>query len=146
MILSTIGKSVLGIAAAAGFAIGAAVSASADDEHLDEVWADAVGNQEPILSDKQFGLLNNLAFQAAATKICGYELNHDDFTTAFVDATTPAPADMTDEEAEEWKTAVVFRLGTVYGVLLTTGNADADSFCANAAEMRDDPEVPHVWQ
>ena len=36
--------------------------------------------QEPILTDKQFAMLNNLAFQAAVTKICdGYELDQNKF-------------------------------------------------------------------
>jgi hypothetical protein len=48
----------------------------ADDNRLDEAWKDAVGDQENILTEKQFAMLNNLAFQAAASKVCdGFELD-----------------------------------------------------------------------
>ena len=33
-----------------------------DDSRLDEAWKDAIGDQENILTDKQFAMLNNLAF------------------------------------------------------------------------------------
>lgn len=137
----------LTLAAAGGLAICVASGAVAQDEHLDEVWADAVGGQEPILTDKQFAMLNNLAFQAAVTKVCdGYALDATKFETGVAEAMTPAPTELTDEEAEHWRSAVVMRFGTVYGVLLTQGNGNAEAFCESAAELKGDPEVPHVWQ
>ena len=47
---------------------------------------------------------------------------------------------------KQWETAVYFRLGATYGLFLAEGNADADKFCESAAELKDDPEVPNVWQ
>lgn len=120
-----------------------------DDNRLDNAWADLTVDQEPILTDLQFAKLNNVAFQAAVTKICdGYELDQVKFAEAVADATLPAP-EATASNAElmkEWETAVYFRLGASYGLLLAEGNAHADSFCASAAELKADPEVPNVWQ
>ena len=68
----------------------ATAAAIADDNRLDEAWKDAIGDQEPVLTDQQFAKLNNLAFQAAVTKICdGYELDTTKFSQGFADATTP---------------------------------------------------------
>ncbi len=47
---------------------------------------------------------------------------------------------------KQWETAVYFRLGASYGLFLAEGNAHVDSFCASAAELKADAEVPNVWQ
>jgi hypothetical protein len=118
-----------------------------DDERLDDAWEDAVGDQEPVLTDKQFALLNNIAFQAAAAKVCdGFTLDPDKFAAGIAEATSPAPADMSDEDAETWKTAVLIRFGTTYGLFLAEGNDEDDEFCKNAKELKADSEVPNVWQ
>jgi hypothetical protein len=55
----------------------------ADDNRLDEAWTDAVGDDENILTEKQFAMLNNLAFQAAVTKVCeGFDLDQSKFAKA----------------------------------------------------------------
>ena len=52
----------------------------------------SVVDQEPILTEAQFAKLNNLAFQAAVTKICdGYDLDQTKFAEGVSDATYPAP-------------------------------------------------------
>jgi hypothetical protein len=135
------------LAAAVVIVGGLSAPARADDDRLDEAWADAVGGQEPILTDKQFAMLNNLAFQAAVTKICdGYELDQDKFAAGISEATTPPPPNMSTDDAEQWKTAVLIRFGTAYGVLLSEGNADVDNFCKSAADLKGATDVPNVWQ
>lgn len=118
-----------------------------DDNRLDDAWEDAVSDQEPVLTDKQFALLNNLAFQAAATKVCdGYTLDPDKFAAGIAEATSPAPEGMSDEDAETWKTAVLIRFGTTYGLFLAEGNDEDDEFCESAKELKADSDVPNVWQ
>jgi hypothetical protein len=118
-----------------------------DDNRLDEAWKDAVGDQEPVLTEKQFATLNNLAFQAAVTNICdGYKLDGDKFAKGIAEvASTPNP-DLSDDDAGAWETAVLIRFGMSYGLLLAEGNAHTDTFCASAKEMKADSEVPNVWQ
>lgn len=141
------------LAAAAAVTLGLAGVASAedavDDLRMDDAWADLSVDQEPILTDLQFAKLNNLAFQAAVTKICdGYELDQTKFSEGVSDATYPAPetATTSPDLMKQWETAVYFRLGASYGLLLAEGNAHDDEFCASAAELKADPEVPNVWK
>ena len=120
-----------------------------DDDRLDDAWADLSVDQEPILSELQFAKLNNIAFQAAVTKICdGYELDQTKFAEAVADATSPAPEKTATDPSlmQQWETAVYFRLGATYGLFLAEGNAETDPFCASATELKDDSSVPNVWQ
>jgi hypothetical protein len=118
---------------------------SDDDNRLDEAWKDAIGDQENILTEKQFAMLNNLAFQAAVTKVCeGFDLDQSKFAKAITDATTPLPNP--DMSEEVWETAVIMRLGATYGVLLAEGNTRPEKFCASAKDLKADPDVPNVWQ
>jgi hypothetical protein len=118
-----------------------------DDDRLDEAWKDAVGAQEPILTDKQFAALNNLAYQAAVTNVCdGYTLDNKKFAKEFAAATTVPNPDMSRKDAGAWETAVLIRFGTSYGLLLAEGNAHTDSFCANAKDLKGDKDVPNVWK
>jgi len=134
------------VAAVSGF-IGAASAQEADDDRLDNAWADVVVDQEPILTEAQFAKLNNLAFQAAATKICdGYDLDQNKFAEGLSDATYPAPDGLSEDEMKQWETAVYFRLGTTYGLFLAEGNAKPDDFCTSADDLKADSSVPNVWK
>ncbi|MGH6864668.1 MAG: hypothetical protein ACREDO_00435 [Methyloceanibacter sp.] len=133
----------------AGVAMFAATGLAEDeiDKEMDEAWKDAIGDQEPVLTQKQFALLNNLAFQAAATKVCdGYTLDGKKFDAGMTEATSPPPPDMSPEETKHWETAVLIRFGTTYGLLLAEGNDEPDDFCASAAELKGDKDAPNVWQ
>jgi hypothetical protein len=125
-----------------------AQDAAEDDLRMDNAWEDLVVDQEPVLTDLQFAKLNNLAFQAAVTKICdGFDLDQAKFAEGVSDATFPSPATATTpDEMKQWETAVYFRLGATYGLLLAEGNSHPDEFCASAAELKADPEVPNVWK
>lgn len=134
------------VAALSGFA-GAASAQQADDDRLDNAWADAVVDQEPILTASQFAKLNNLAFEAAVTKICtGYDLDQKKFADGLSDATYPAPGGLNQDEMKQWETAVYFRLGTTYGLFLAEGNAKPDDFCKSADDLKADSTVPNVWK
>lgn len=115
---------------------------------MDGAWADLVVDQEPILTDEQFAKINNLAYQAAVTKICdGYQLDQVKFAEGVSDATSPAPAGITTaEEMMQWQTAVFFRFGASYGLFLAEGNAQVNSFCKAADEFKTDTAVKNVWQ
>ena len=141
-------KALLCLAACLAIATAPAIAADDDDnKRMDDAWDDALGDNEPILTDKQFALLNNLAFQAATAEVCdGFKLDGDKFSTAIAEATTPPPPDMTEEEAKHWEHAVLIRFGTSYGILLAEGNDEDDEFCESAKELKADSEVPNVWK
>ena len=140
--------------AAATLAVGLGTAAVAeealpDDDRLDDAWADLTVDQEPILTELQFAKLNTIAFQAAVTKICdGYHIDQTKFSEAVADATSPAPEKTatSPDLMKQWETAVYFRLGASYGVMLAEGNANDDSFCESAAELKADSTVPNIWQ
>ena len=119
-----------------------------DDLRMDGAWGDLVVDQEPILTNSQFAKLNNLAYQAAVTKVCdGYQLDQVKFAEGVSDATNPAPVTITTpEEMMQWQTAVYFRLGASYGLFLAEGNAHVNSFCKAADEFKSDATVKNVWQ
>jgi hypothetical protein len=145
--LSRLMKLLLCLALGAGLATAAYAAEDDDTDRLDEAWEDAIGDQEPILTEKQFAMLNNLAFQAAASKVCdGFALDHDKFTAGMTEAVSPPPPDLTEEEADHWEAAVLVRFGTTYGLLLAEGNNEPEEFCASAAEFKADSELPNVWQ
>jgi len=130
-----------------GLVTAASAAEQEDDFRLDDAWEDAIGDQEPILTEVQFAKLNNLAFQAAASKICsGFALDQDKFSTAIVEAATPAPEGLSEAEADHWEAAVLIRFGTTYGLLLAEGNQHPQEFCASAAELKADKDIPNVWQ
>lgn len=145
--ISRAAPKLLALLFAGALATGYATNATADDNRLDEAWKDAIGDQEPILTEKQFALLNNLAFQAAVTKICdGYQIDGDKFSKSFADATESPNPSMTPEEAGHWATAVAARFGTTYGLFLAEGNNKPEDFCASAKEFKDQTEIANVWQ
>jgi len=136
----------IALAVVAATAVPAFAEEPADDRMVG-AWEDAIGDQEPILTDKQFAALNNLAFQAAVTKVCdGYQIDQAKFSQGFADATGEAPAGLTPEETGHWHAAVLFRFGATYGLFLAEGNADATGFCASAAELKAESETPKFWQ
>ncbi|MCP4381209.1 MAG: hypothetical protein GY798_07285 [Hyphomicrobiales bacterium] len=118
-----------------------------DNDRLDDAWADLVIDQEPILSESQFAQLNNLAYQAAVTRICdGYALDQTAFSEGLAAAMAEQPTEADQDGIREWEAAVLFRIGATYGLFLAEGNARPDGFCASAAALRADAEVPNVWQ
>ena len=63
-----------------------------------------------MLTDQQFAKLNNLAFQAAVTKICdGYNLDDKKFADGMAEATKPADASLSADDQKQWGTAVLIR-------------------------------------
>jgi hypothetical protein len=144
---SNIVKTLLCLLFATTLATAHAAAEEPDDDRLSEAWKDAIGDQEPILTEKQFALLNNLAFQAAVSKVCdGFALDQDKFTKAMTEAVTPAPDGLSEAEADHWEGAVLMRFGTSYGLLLAEGNDEPKDFCESAKELKADSEVPNVWQ
>lgn len=118
-----------------------------DDNRLDEAWKDALEEEEPILTPEQFAMLNNLAYQAAVTRVCdGFELDQHKFAEGLEQAIKPASTSLSEDETRHHANAALIMLGMRYGLLIAEGNAAKDDFCANATELKGDPEVPHYWE
>ncbi|HMN87765.1 MAG TPA: hypothetical protein PKA74_17515 [Bauldia sp.] len=147
---STMLKTLLPLLAAglfAGLSSGALAAGTDDDDRLDGAWEDLVLDQEGILTAAQFAELNNLAFQAAVTKVCdGYDLDQAKFAASLDAATATGPENMSTDDAKRWEAAVLFRLGASYGIFLAEGNAKPDDFCKSAADFKAEPDAKTVWK
>ncbi len=116
-----------------------------DDDQLDEAWKDALAGTEGVLTEKQFAMLNNLAYQSAATRVCdGLDLNPEKFAKE-LDAAAATEADLTDEENTTRQAVILIELGVRTGLFLAEGNANKDAFCKNATDLKGKADVPNVW-
>ncbi len=120
-------------------------AAEKDDDRLDEAWKDALAGTEGVLTEKQFAMLNNLAYQSAATRVCdGLDLNPEKFAKE-LDAASATGAELTDEENTTRQTVILIELGVRTGLFLAEGNANKEAFCKNAADLKGKTDVPNVW-
>jgi hypothetical protein len=127
-----------------------ATTAFAADEkthRLDDAWKSALLGEEPILAPQQFAKLNNLAFQAAAVRVCdGFELDQAKFTAALEDATAAAKDDLTPEALDTRQAFILIEFGMRYGLFIAEGEAQDKSFCTNATELKAKADIPNVWE
>ena len=126
---------------------GAIHAQSQDDDRLDEAWKDAMEETEGVLTPKQYATLNGLAYQAAVTRVCdGYELADQKYAKAVNELVATGIDNLKDEEVIERHSAILFALGTSYGLFLAEGNANKDDFCAGAKEFKETDQSAHLWQ
>lgn len=135
------------IALAALLLTSPAISADEKTHRLDNAWKSALLGEEPILAPQQFAKLNNLAFQAAAVRVCdGFELDQAKFTTALEEATAASKDDLTPEALDMRQAFILIEFGTRYGLFIAEGEAEDKSFCKNAAELKTKADIPNVWE
>lgn len=124
-----------------------AFSADEKTHRLDDAWKSALLGEEPILAPQQFAKLNNLAFQAAAVRVCdGFELDQAKFTAALEDATAAAKDDLTPEALDTRQAFILIEFGMRYGLFIAEGEAQDKSFCTNATELKAKADIPNVWE
>ncbi len=128
-----------------------AQSKKKDDDRLDKAWDAVAALNEGLLSDPLEAMLNNMAYQAAVTNVCpGFELDVKAFSKAFTDiqqqAADEQEADFSDDDIRAWNTAMAVKLGVATGLFIAEGKAKPKDFCANAAELKRDKDVPNYWE
>lgn len=112
----------------------------ADDDRLDAAWEDLLEAEGTILNQQQFAALNNLAFQAAVVRVCdGNALNNDAFGKGIAELITGTDKDLTDEQHEQRKTAILVAFGARYGLFLAEGNSAKPTFCDAATKLKASP-------
>lgn len=118
----------------------------ADNDRADAAWADFLETEGAILADAQFAALNNLAFQAAAVRVCeGHGLAKDAFGKAIGDILGGTDKELTDEQHEERKTAILVAFGARYGLFIAEAHGDKPDFCAAAAKLKAEPDGVPVF-
>lgn len=117
----------------------------ADNDRLDNAWADVVEGEGQLLTPTQYAALNNLAFQAAVARVCeGEKLDSDAFGKAVADILVDTEADLSDEEHLQRNAAVLISFGTRYGLFVAEANGDNEAdFCSTGKKLKADPgKVP----
>jgi hypothetical protein len=146
--MNSYSKLALSAALAISLLMPSVVSAEEASTHrLGSAWQSALAGSEPVLTPQQFAKLNNLAYQSAATRVCdGFEIDQAKFTTALADATAPGKSGLSDDETRLHQTFVLIEFGARYGLFLAEGNAQKQSFCASAVELKGKADIPLVWE
>jgi hypothetical protein len=112
----------------------------ADNDRADAAWTDFLETEGAILADAQFAALNNLAFQAAAVRVCeGHGLAAETFGKAIGDIIGATDKELSDEDAEARKTAILVAFGARYGLFIAEAHGDKADFCDAAAKLKADP-------
>jgi len=118
----------------------------ADDDRADAAWADFLETEGAILADAQFAALNNLAFQAAAVRVCdGHGLAKETFGKAIGDVIASGDKELSEEDAEARKTAILVAFGARYGLFIAEAHGDKPDFCTAAAKLKAEPDGVPVF-
>ena len=138
----------LSAAAIAICLFGYSAEAAEEKSHrLNSAWSGLLAGAEPVLTPQQTAKVNNLAYQAAVTRICeGFDLNEDRFMAALADATAKSDDKLPEDALVARHNFLLVDLGMRVGVFIAEGAVNKDSFCANAAELKAQSEMPHVWE
>ncbi|WP_428029421.1 hypothetical protein [Ancylobacter sp.] len=116
-----------------------------DNDRLDNAWSDIIEGEGQLLSPTQYAALNNLAFQAAAARVCdGEKLDSEAFGKAVADILVDTETELTDNEHMQRNAAVLISFGTRYGLFVAEANGDNEKdFCAVATKLKAEPgKVP----
>lgn len=124
-----------------------AVADEPSTQRLSGAWKDALAGEERVLTAQQFAKLNNLAYQAAATRVCdGLEIDEKKFEAALAEAIAPAGENLTRDQALVHQNFVLVEFGTRIGLFIAEGDAKKQSFCANATEFKNSKDASNVWE
>jgi hypothetical protein len=136
------------VAAIAICLFGFSAQAAEDGSHrLNGAWTGFLAGAEPVLTPQQAAKVNNLAYQAAVTRICdGFDIDEARFMTALEDATSKSGDKLSDDALVARHNFLLVDLGMRVGVFVAEGAANQSSFCSNAREIKAQSELPHVWE
>jgi len=114
---------------------------------LDEAWKNAVEDEEGILTPQQTTQLRDVAYQAAAARVCdGINLNEDKYAAAVNQLIADQGDKFSDEQEMTRLSHVLVSLGTSYGLFLAEGNIDKAQFCKEAFEAKADTSMANLWE
>lgn len=141
--------SLLRATAAAAFLATAGIAAAEtpDNHRIDEAWKAALVDQHGVLTEKQHGLINAIAYSAAAALLCeGLDIDADKVATATTSVLADGPKDLSEEDELARYTEIMIMLGTAKGILLAEGAMHKADFCADAAEAKTEKPAETFWK
>ena len=126
---------------------GVASAETPDNQRIDEAWKAALIDQHGVLTEKQHGLINAIAYSAAAALLCdGIDIDPDKVATATTSVLADGPKDLSEEDELARYTEIMIMLGTAKGILLAEGALHKADFCADAAEARTEKPADTFWK
>lgn len=130
---------------AGAFALSSA--AAADDFRIDDAWKATLPDSDGVLTEKQQGLVNVIAYSSAAALLCdGIDIDDEKVAKATTGILAAGPKDLDDEEELARYTHIVMIMGTAKGIILAEGALHKDDFCANAAKEKADTQAVSFWK
>lgn len=122
-------------------------AAAADDFRIDEAWKATLPDSDGVLTEKQQGLVNVIAYSSAAALLCdGIDIDGDKVAKATTGILADGPKDLDDEEQLARYTHIVMIMGTAKGIILAEGALHKDDFCANSAKEKADTQALSFWK
>lgn len=133
--------------AAALMSLAAAAPAQADDLRIDDAWKAALQDNYGVLSEKQMGMINVIAYSSAAALLCdGIDIDADKVAKATTDVLAAGPQDLNEDEQLQRYTDVILMLGTAKGIMLAEGALHQDVFCTAARAEKDAAGAQSFWK
>jgi hypothetical protein len=141
-------KLLLSAAAIAALGFGLAQATSAEEPNAPSAFttSHALDMLDGSMSDEQETMLNLIAYQLAATRVCDFlQINHEKVADEMKMLEHAEAADMSEEEKSHYEQTVTFALGVAMGGYLSDAATDTPAFCQNAEAHKSDPEFQHIW-
>lgn len=121
--------------------------ALSEDFRIDDAWKATLQESDGVLTEKQQGLVNFIAYNSAAALLCdGIDIDGDKVAQATTSILADGPKDLDDEEELSRYTHIVMVMGTAKGIMLAEGALHKDDFCAAAAKEKADTESVNFWK
>lgn len=127
--------------------LAAAAPSAAQTVHLEDAWAAALAEREPVLDERELARVNVIAYHSAVARLCeGFEVNTRKIATATNEIVAAGTEELEEEDLMARQADILVMLGTAHGLFLAEGSLNRDQFCDEAAETRADPEFANYWQ
>jgi hypothetical protein len=125
----------------------AAADLPAENHRFDEAWKAAIFDLEGVVTDKEYAILNNLAYHSAVARICeNLELDVEKVSKAVNDIVAKNGEQLDDDQKMARQAHVLITLGTSHGIFLAEGSLEKAKFCSDAADNKADPDYSGFWK
>ncbi len=133
--------------AAAALATAIAWPALADDHRLDAAWDAAIAEETETVLPAVQATLNLVAYHAAVARLCdGFAVDEAKITAASNTAVNDILTGLEGDELAARHAALLIDIGTRHGLFLAEGSLQPETFCQQAAEVRDDETFEDFWR
>lgn len=124
----------------------APATADENSSRLHAAWEDVLESEGKLLDERQFAKLTQLAYQAAAVRVCdAHKLDNAAVAATLNDVLSVSDKNLSAEQVEERKAAILISFGARYGLFIAEAHTDKTVFCEDAGKFKDKPEGAPVY-